>query len=116
MTDDQEKEGVRQAGNQTSGAARRGSGLRRMQECLDIRTGAAEMHELGWVQHQRVVTATGRNRRGMGLSVAGLTVAIESNEPDLDIQPQGAISRFVATTVASELTVRTCWAPQPPRH
>lgn len=50
------------------------------------------------------------------LSVAGLGAVIESDEPDLDIEPQGAIRRFLVDAVEPDLTVRTRWATLPPRH
>src|SRR5437879_624232 len=60
----------------------------------------------------RPVKTTGRNRRPVRLclSVAGLGAVIESDEPDLDIEPQGAIRRFLVDAVEPDLTVRTRWA------
>src|SRR5437667_8816650 len=50
------------------------------------------------------------------LSVAGLGAVIESDEPDLDIEPQGAIRRFLVDEVEPNLNVRTRWATLPLRH
>jgi hypothetical protein len=44
------------------------------------------------------------------LSIAGLGAVIESREPDLAIQAQGAVRQFVAENVAPDLIVRTHWA------
>jgi hypothetical protein len=74
------------------------------------------MHERGRMQHQRVVIdRDGSDRPRLFLSVAGVTAAIESDEPDLDIQPPGVIGRFVTENAAPDLTVRTRWAPPQPR-
>ena len=50
------------------------------------------------------------------LSIAGLGAVIESREPDLEIEPQGAVGHFVAENAASDLIVRTHWATEPRRH
>ena len=44
------------------------------------------------------------------LSIAGLGAVIESDEPGLDIEPQGAMRRFLVDAVEPDLTVRTHWA------
>src|SRR5437763_10826962 len=52
-------------------------------------------------------------RSRLCLSIAGLGAVIESDEADLDIEPQGAIRRFLVDAVDAvepALTVRTRWA------
>jgi hypothetical protein len=49
------------------------------------------------------------------LSIAGLGALVQSDQPDLEIKPQGAISRFVRHDIAPDLTVRARWATQAAR-
>src|SRR5207247_9808651 len=107
------KEVVRETGNPASRAAPGRGGARRVQNGIIGRARAADLQHDQRVPQHRVII---EDRRRLCLSIAGLGVAIESAEPDLDIQPQGAIGRFAAADVACDLTVRTGWTDVPMRH
>src|SRR5207237_7978469 len=49
-------------------------------------------------------------------SMCCLGAVIDTSEHDLEIEPQGAVSQFVAENAASDLIVRTHWATEPHRH
>lgn len=51
----------------------------------------------------------------LSLSIAGLGAVVESDEPDLAIEPDGAVGQFVTENAASDLTVRTRWVDEPAR-
>jgi hypothetical protein len=54
--------------------------------------------------------------RRLCISIGGLSTTVESDEPDLEIQPQGVISRFVGHGVVPNLVVRTRWTTGAARH
>lgn len=121
------EENLRAARNQAGRFARRRGSARHMQDGIrrNERTRIRELQERRQpVQHSRLVglvadpvaaLVPGEDRRRLCLSIAGLGALIQSDQPDLEIEPQGAVSRFVADEIAADLTVRVRWTTKPAR-